>query len=853
MDETLSLILIVAAIVLVFVLAVYLAPLLIPIAGALWLFNSGRKLNRDERVPLFMACIGIIAVAPSIYLSEDMGGLHWKYLLFWMLVIGVTAGVWLLNHPYFRIRREVNELIACRLKLPMLQPDAFEADIERRLNAINMNQLERTAVSILAPKVYRGDFHDDIHLVVPEFDIWYDIDEYKAANAAIEIWGRVINNLEIIQNLTIDVCLMSWRQFERHVVGDSPGPFRMNSLDAIDNVPAAIEDVVRPFLDAKLDVLMVGWTVRLMWLTNIQTASERLPTRQREEGAQLLPSNFRGTPNEIVATYLRGIPLRGLFDLDLPFGIPDSIRPEHGYIVGRSGGGKSQLIEALVHADLSLEDPPSIIVIDSKGGETGLVEHIARHFAFSPDTGRLRDRLIIIDPADKPALNMFSVDDVESEAAEAIESLRYFMGGLLGNALSGQMDMLFSPLMHIMLRMEGATLSDFRRMVGRFDPRIEPYRDILPKIPRGAREFMEDHYNDRENTYAGTKAGIVSRVSQIVNEGPLDDLFGAATNTFNMRRAIDSGSVVLIQTGNLGPTYGPMFGRYFVAQLYAAATARRTRSKRVHLYIDEAEQYIDTNFGKVFNQLRSYNVGATVAFQNAGQMGTLSQTIRSSTSFQFVGSVTQEDARSFAGDMDVSSDFIMQQRVGANTRPSFVPFACKHSGIPRAVALRVPTGLMERNTMSEALYRKLRSVNRLRMSGGMLRIESEERQHAVVGPLWSRFEAAVKGAGGVTETGALDIERLKGKLTEDQIGKAHVVRWQRNDLMHHPSEPIPDLQRWEAECRNIIAVLSDTGVSPSPSDEPPPPAPVAGPRSAVATRGNRSPPIDPDNVDITPR
>ena len=832
-------------------LAITLLPIA-PLAACVHLFyDENAALSREQRVGTFFGLIGISAIAPSVYTADAMYGMHWGYLVDWILCVSVVCTLWLLFHPYVRLSIRIRKLRKRQNRLLRKYADPFARELEGRLDEMNLRAFEREAVCTFVQTVFQEDVKYILSkLSVPEFDIWYTNPRYQEVSALCTLYGTAFDSWEKRQKGAIDACLQSCRALEHHLIGFADGLFRVNVGSALDDAQAAVVAVMRPFQDPGLNSLAVGLSIRETWAVNVGKVSERLPVRRREAGAQLMPPEFEGTPAQVISAYLSGTPLKGLFDLVFPFGIPDTIRPEHGYIVGRSGGGKSQLIEALVHEDLSLEDPPSIIVIDSKGGETGLVERIARQAAFDPDNGRLRERLIIIDPEDKPALNIFAVEDVATEATEAIESLRYFMGGLLGNALSNQMNMLFSPLMHIMLRTEGATLGDFRRMVTNFDPRKEPYRSILPTIPRGAREFMEEYYNDRENTYSGTKTGIVSRISEIANEERLYDLFGAPTNAFNMRRAIDGGAIILIQTGKLGPTHGPLFGRFFVAQLYAAAISRSTSGKRVHLYIDEAEQYIDTNFGKIFNQLRSYNVGATVAFQNAGQMGILSDTIRASTSFQFVGSVRENDAKSFAGDMGVSSDFIMQQRVGADTRPPFVPFVGKHSGIPRAVAVRVPTGLMERNTMSEALYQKLRSANRLRMSGGEHRSESEERQHAVVGPLWSRFEAAIKGAGGVTETGALDIDRLQGKLTEHEIGQAHLVRLQRNALMRHPSEPIPDLQRWEAECHNIIAILTDSEPSP-PGDERLAPASSSRPR--VPTRMNRTAHIDPDNVDITPR
>jgi hypothetical protein len=81
-----------------------------------------------------------------------------------------------------------------------------------------------------------------------------------------------------------------------------------------------------------------------------------------------------------------------------PLVFSETLRASHGVIIAGTDGGKSQTLENLILADLDQDDPPGMVVIDSKAGPKDLLQRIARLDVFHPDHGRLRDRLVIIDP-----------------------------------------------------------------------------------------------------------------------------------------------------------------------------------------------------------------------------------------------------------------------------------------------------------------------------------------------------------------------------------------------------------------------------------------------------------------------
>ena len=102
-----------------------------------------------------------------------------------------------------------------------------------------------------------------------------------------------------------------------------------------------------------------------------------------------------------------------VFDGPVPFGLTQH-KSHHWAIYGRTGHGKTQLLQTLILEHLQEPEPQALIVIDSQGRE-GMLKKIEQLDIFARDP----DRLLVIDAeADpSPALNMFDVPKLD-EAAE---------------------------------------------------------------------------------------------------------------------------------------------------------------------------------------------------------------------------------------------------------------------------------------------------------------------------------------------------------------------------------------------------------------------------------------------------
>lgn len=447
-------------------------------------------------------------------------------------------------------------------------------------------------------------------------------------------------------------------------------------------------------------------------------ASLRRQIELNGEAAKIMPGDRDGNAVELANIYLRDTPLRKLFDIQIPFSFPEEQRLEHMVIVAGSGHGKTQTLEALISADLDEPDPPGMVVIDSKGD---MIERLARLDIFNPINGRLRDKLIIVDAHDGPNLNPFDIklkDPSDEQAvSRLIGGMSYFFQALLGSDLSSTMRVALYPFLHLMLRVEGATMNTL------IDAMADPtrYGAEIESLPDAPRNYLKHEY---QRVRAETRNAIKDRLYDLRMMSPaFDRMFGARHNALDLPEALNQGKIVLV---NLDRDYlekepSAILGKWFIAQTHRAALSRSTlppRARRAaYLIVDEAGPYFDAQTEDILRTMRSYRVGAVLAFQDFSQAPpSLQSAIFSSTAIRLAGGSSDLDAKILAGPLRTDPAFILSRRKRDHRYSEFACFVSRLT--PRAVSLAVPHGTVDRQRhMPEEHYQFMRLKNRALLTG----------------------------------------------------------------------------------------------------------------------------------------
>lgn len=400
---------------------------------------------------------------------------------------------------------------------------------------------------------------------------------------------------------------------------------------------------------------------------------------------------------DVVETYLRATPLERIFDIGIPFDIPESKRFEHQFILGGSGHGKTQCLQHYILKDVEEIDygRKSVIVIDSQGD---LINRIKRLEAVT------EQNCVLIDPNDiefPVALNLFDVqmDRLMQYPALAREKLingilelyDFVLGSLLSAELTQKQTVIFRYVTRLMLYIPDATI---HTLLDLFQPGgSERYRKYIAQLSGTAKTFFEHEFDSKE--FEQTKKQVVRRLYGILENQTFERMFSNPRSKVDLFKEMNDGKIILIDTakGLLKESGTQIFGRFFIAMITQAAQEREEISEHdrlpCHVYIDEASDYFDENIDIILSQARKYRVGMTMATQYLEQMSPKLQAgIAANTSIKFAGGASAKDARRMAAEMRCDPEFIVDQ-------PKLTFAAFVRGLTPRAIPMRFSYGEME--------------------------------------------------------------------------------------------------------------------------------------------------------------
>jgi hypothetical protein len=211
-------------------------------------------------------------------------------------------------------------------------------------------------------------------------------------------------------------------------------------------------------------------------------------------------------------------------------------------------------------------------------------------------------------------------------------------------------------------------------VVGFPNPTLETFRDLLAngyekyaahieKLPPDLREFFHKDFNERN--YADRRREVLQRLRLLLDNDTMRAMLTAATTRFRIGEAMDSGKIVIINNSKarLGDQGAEFFGRFFIAQVLAAAqqrSARRPEEKPpVYFYIDECQNVIarDEKIPTILDECRSQNIALIMAHQRTKQISAENVLdALSNCAIRFANS--DEEARYLAPRLRTSPEFL---------------------------------------------------------------------------------------------------------------------------------------------------------------------------------------------------
>jgi len=298
------------------------------------------------------------------------------------------------------------------------------------------------------------------------------------------------------------------------------------------------------------------------------------------------------------------------------FGIKRGDRRRHLYVVGKSGVGKSKLLELLVRQDIGYGH--GLCFIDPHGD---VIEEILKYI---PED-RIDD-VVLIDPSDSEWPVSFNpLQKVPPE-------LRHQMAQGLIEVMEKQFGANWTPRLEHVFRFTTLALLDYpdatmRGMISMLSDR--PYRQkVIEYITDDmVKRFFAVEFADWSEKFdTDAIIPLVNKLGQFLSMPALRNIFAQKENKIDFEDIMNNKKILLINLskGKIGEENSSFFGSMFITKIKQAGMARaeipEDQRRDFYLYADEFQNLVTDSFVNLFSEARKYGINLTVAHQYTAQL-----------------------------------------------------------------------------------------------------------------------------------------------------------------------------------------------------------------------------------------
>ncbi len=303
----------------------------------------------------------------------------------------------------------------------------------------------------------------------------------------------------------------------------------------------------------------------------------------------------------------------------IKFGIRDDDRARHMYVIGKTGMGKSTLLENLAIQDI--QNGEGVCFIDPHGGtaET-LLSYVPEH--------RIKD-VIYFAPYDQEfPVGLNVIEDMGRDKRPLVVS------GLMGSfkkvwvdMWSARMEYILNNTMLALMETPGTTLLGVNRMYSDKD-----YRNMIVAnvTDPSVHAFWVDEYAKYSEKFATeATAAIQNKVGQFAANPLIRNLVGQPKSTFDIRDIMDKRKIFIVNLskGRMGEGNANLVGSMLITKIYLAAMSRADVGPEAvkslppfYLYVDVFQSFANESFADILSEARKYRLSLTIAHQYIEQM-----------------------------------------------------------------------------------------------------------------------------------------------------------------------------------------------------------------------------------------
>jgi len=301
------------------------------------------------------------------------------------------------------------------------------------------------------------------------------------------------------------------------------------------------------------------------------------------------------------------------------FGIKAEDRTRHMYVIGKTGMGKSTLLENMAVQDI--ENGEGLCFIDPHGKTAELLlNYVPEH--------RLKDVLYFA-PFDVDFPISFNVmEDVGYDKRHLVVSgLMSTFKKIWVDAWSARMEYILSNTLLALLEYPEATLLGVNKMLS---DKVYRKKVVDNVTDPAVKSFWIDEFGKYTDKFAAEATpAIQNKIGQFTNNPLIRNIIGQPKSTFDLRQMMDDKKIIIVNLskGRVGESNANLLGAMFITKVYLAAMSRADRDEgqmknlpNFYLYVDEFQSFANESFADILSEARKYKLNLTIAHQYIEQM-----------------------------------------------------------------------------------------------------------------------------------------------------------------------------------------------------------------------------------------
>jgi len=299
------------------------------------------------------------------------------------------------------------------------------------------------------------------------------------------------------------------------------------------------------------------------------------------------------------------------------FGIKTEDRRKHIYVVGKTGMGKTNLLETMAISDI--QKGKGVCILDPHGEFTEkMLDYVPR--------SRIND-VLYFNPADLDypiAFNLF--EKVEPSCRHLVASgiMEVFKKIWKDVSWGPRLEYILRNCILTLLERPQTTLLDVQKLLVNEGYRKRLVLKLKDPVLRNFWQNEFENYPDRFQKEAIVP--IQNKVGQFLTSPLIRNIVGQTKTSFNLREVMDKGKILILNLskGKIGEDNSQLLGAMMITKLYLAAMSRvdipEEKRKDFFLYCDEFQNFATDSFASILSEARKYKLNLVIAHQYINQL-----------------------------------------------------------------------------------------------------------------------------------------------------------------------------------------------------------------------------------------